>query len=61
MVMPRRFSSSRRSGSVPVKARDQRTLPVVDMSGGADDYGLHCHQFIERFLELRCPSWRILK
>ena len=37
MVRPRRFSSSKRSGSVPVEREDERRLAVVDVPSGGDD------------------------
>ena len=37
IVMPRAFSSGRRSGSVPVRALIKRALPVIDVAGGGDD------------------------
>ena len=36
IVMPRSFSSRRRSVSLPVSARDQRGLAVVDVAGGTE-------------------------
>ena len=41
IVMPRAFSSWRRSGSIPVKRQHQRALAVIDVAGGADDDVLH--------------------
>ena len=41
MVMPRAFSSLRRSVSMPVSAWTRRRLAVVDVAGGADDDVAH--------------------
>ena len=37
MVMPRAFSSGRRSQSMPVRRLDKGGLAVVDVAGGAED------------------------
>ena len=37
----------------------QGALAVVNVTGRANDYGFHSHQFTQDFMELRSRNWRI--